>query len=151
MKDEFISVEQHRKIEVAAGKVADAIMKTVAAAINAQLGNLPGLASFVGQFVEMLRDTTVTMASSSKSSQQRQSQVMLDSASQTLLLFRLHKAEKSKSFKIPVFFRNKSKVEIQCNFAMVQAVNAPAMARLRELERNKAQELLGSMEKLEVF
>ena len=148
---EFISVEQHRKIEVAAGKVADAIMKTVAAAINAQLGNLPALASFVGQFVGMLRDTTVTMASSSKSSEQRQSQVMLDSASQTLLLFRLHKAEKSKSFKIPVFFRSKSKVEIQCYFAMVQAVNAPAMARLRELERNKAQELLGSMEKLEVF
>ena len=73
---------------------------------------------------------------------------MLDSASQTLLLFRLHKVEQSKSFKIPVFFQSKSKVEIQCYFAMVQAVNAPAMARLRELERNKAQELLGSMEKL---
>mmetsp|Transcript_11881 Transcript_11881/g.34318 ORF Transcript_11881/g.34318 Transcript_11881/m.34318 type:complete len:341 (-) Transcript_11881:6-1028(-) len=148
---EQIFVEQGKKIEVAAGKVVNAVITLVTAAINAQIGNVPGLMTFANRFLNLLRETTFTVASSSTSEQQAQSQVMLDPESQTLFLFRLHKERDSSSIKFPVFSQSKFKVQIKCYFAMVQAANDTAMDKLKQVEREKANEILGTMGKLEVF
>ena len=66
-------------------------------------------------------------------------------------MFRLEKFSTNSRWKILLFSRAKAKVQVKSCFATVRAVNEAAMTRLVEVEQSKAQELLGVMERLEVF
>lgn len=78
---------------VAAGCIADTVIKVVSAAIQAQLGNLPSLvgSAVKVKFIGMLRESTMSVASASASSQQTDSRVVLDRDTKILLMFRLEK------------------------------------------------------------